>query len=117
MAQVRRHKEIGKMSKIVHFDVAAAGYNKEAAGKIEQVSIVGSKAAYNTDNNISTATRTSYLSQEADRLTKIIDGYTVKIVLAVELSNGLGEYARLDKDGKVISTYWDVIPEAERSVF
>lgn len=94
---------------IVHFDVFAAGYSPEAARKIEAVSRQGAAATYNTNTDITDATRLRYLAQEADRVSKVIADNTVQVVLAVELSNGLGEFVRLDKNRKAVGSYWDVV--------
>lgn len=93
---------------IVHFDVSAAGYNKQAAKQIEQEAVNGASAAYNTAD-ITNATRAKYLEQEAGRVSRVIDNHAARTVLVVELPNGLGEFARLDKNGNVVSTYWDKI--------
>lgn len=103
------HYTDGIKGAIVHFDVLAAGYNAQTTKQIEREAATGASAAYNTNTDITDATRSGYLAQEAARVSKVIGDNTAKVVLAVELPNGLGEFARLDKNGKVVSTYWDVV--------
>lgn len=85
------------------FDAHKAGYNIIAMQQIERLNSLAASASYNSNPNITDATREKYQNDESSRLEKIIRSHAVRVVRVRQYNNGLTEYAYLDRDGRVVT--------------